>query len=144
MVDLPEITNGKAIFGIDVKRPGMVYAAIERPPFMGSTLKTCDDAAAKQVKGVQQGVMLGLAKPPYGFQALGGAAVIADSTWSALQGRGKLKVDWDPGEHAAYDSSAYKNELLGTVKKAGRVARETGNVDAEFAKGGKIVEASYY
>lgn len=144
MVDLRPITTGSAIFGFDVKRPGMVYAAIERPPFIGGTLKSCDDTLAKQVKGVQNVVMLDLAKPPYGFKPLGGAAVIADNTWSALQGRRKLKVDWDPGEHASYDSAAYKTALLETVKKPGRVARETGNVDAEFAKGGKIVEASYY
>ena len=48
--------------------PGMVYASIERPPVLGGTLKSCDDAAAKQVKGVQQVVMLELAKPPYGFK----------------------------------------------------------------------------
>jgi isoquinoline 1-oxidoreductase subunit beta len=144
IVDLAPVTVGKAVFGIDVKRPGMVYAAVERPPFIGSTLKSCDDGQAKQVKGVQQVVMLDLAKPPYGFQALGGAAVIADNSWAALQGRGKLKVDWDAGENASYDSAAYKTTLLETVKKTGRVARETGSVDAEFAKGGKAIEASYY
>jgi isoquinoline 1-oxidoreductase beta subunit len=144
IADLVPITTGKAVFGIDVKRPGMVYASVERPPFMGSTLKNCDDSAAKQVKGVQQVVTLELAKPPYGFKPLGGAAVIADNSWAALQGRRKLKVDWNPGENAAYDSTAYKTALAATVKKPGRVARETGNVDAEFAKGGKIVEASYY
>jgi isoquinoline 1-oxidoreductase beta subunit len=144
LADLRPITTGKAVFGIDATRPGMVYASIERPPFLGSTLKSCDDAAAKQVKGVQQVVMLDLAKPPYGFKALGGAAVIADNSWAAMQGRRKLKADWDLGEHASYDSAAYKNALLDTVKKPGRVARETGNVDAEFAKGGKIIEASYY
>ena len=144
IVDLKPITTGQAVFGIDAKMPGMVYASIERPPFLGSTLKTCDDSAAKQVKGVQQVVMLDLAKPPYGFKALGGAAVIADNSWSALQGRKKLKIDWNPGQHANYDSAAYKSELLATVKKPGRVARDRGNVDSEFAKGGKTVEASYY
>lgn len=103
IVDLAPILAGKATFGIDVRRPGMVYAAIERPPFIGSTLKACDDALAKQVRGVQNVVMLDLAKPPYGFKALGGAAVIADNSWSALQGRKKLKVDWNAGEHASYD-----------------------------------------
>jgi isoquinoline 1-oxidoreductase beta subunit len=144
IVDLGPITTGKAIFGIDTTRPGMLYAAIERPPFIRSTLKSCDDTAAKRVQGVQQVVMLDLAKPPYGFKALGGAAVLADSTWAALQGRRNLKVDWNLGEHATYDSTAYKAALLDTVKKPGRVARETGNVDAEFVKGGQIVEASYY
>src|SRR5436305_1077608 len=122
----------------------MLYASIERPPFIGSTLKSCDDSAAKQVNGVQQVVTLELAKPPYGFKPLGGAAVIANNSWAALQGRRKLKIDWNAGENATYDSTAYKTALLDTVKKPGRVARETGNADAEFAKGGKIVEASYY
>jgi len=144
IVDLDGLVTGKATFGIDARMPGMVYAAIERPPVMGGALKTCDDAAAKQVKGVRQVVMLDLAKPPYGFQALGGAAVIADNSWAALQGRKKLKVEWDLGEHASYDSAAYRKTLLETARQPGRVARETGNVDAEFAKGGKIVEASYY
>src|ERR1019366_7028410 len=92
--------------------PGMVYAAIERPPVMGASLKTCDDAEAKKVKGVEQVVMLDLAKPPYGFKPLGGAAVIANNSWTALQGRKKLKVEWDLGEHAAYDSAAYKQAML--------------------------------
>lgn len=147
IVDLKAIVTGQAIFGIDARMPGMVYAAIERPPVMGAALKTCDDAEAKQVKGVERVVMLDLAKPPLGFKPLGGAAVIANNSWTALQGRNKLKVEWDLGEHAAYDSAAYKQAMLDTARQPGRVARETGNVDVEFAKGGKgvkIMEASYY
>lgn len=144
IVDLDALVTGKGNFGIDARMPGMVYAAIERPPVMGSALKSCDDAQAKQVKGVQQVVTLDLAKPPYGFQALGGPAVIADNTWAALQGRKKLKVEWDLGEHAGYDSASYKKTMLDTARQPGRVAREMGNVDAEFAKGGKVIEASYY
>jgi len=147
IVDLNAIVTGQAIFGIDARMPGMVYAAIERPPVMGAALKTCDDAEAKQVKGVERVVMLDLAKPPLGFKPLGGAAVIANNSWTALQGRNKLKVEWDLGEHAAYDSAAYKQAMLDTARQPGRVARETGSVDAEFAKGGKgvkIMEASYY
>ncbi len=144
IVDLKPIVTGQAVFGIDAHMPGMVYAAIERPPVMGATLKTCDDSAAKQVKGVQQVVMLDLAKPPYGFKPLGGAAVIANNSWTALQGRKKLKVDWDLGENAGFDSAAYKKAMLDTAAKPGRVAREMGSVDQEFAKGGKALEASYY
>jgi isoquinoline 1-oxidoreductase beta subunit len=147
IVDLKPIITGKATFGIDARMPGMVYAAIERPPVMGAALKSCDDAEAKQVKGVQQVVMLDLAKPPLGFKPLGGAAVIANNSWTALQGRKKLKIEWDLGENAAFDSAAYKQAMLDTARQPGRVARETGSVDAEFAKAGngvKIVEASYY
>jgi isoquinoline 1-oxidoreductase beta subunit len=147
IVDLKPIVTGQAMFGIDARMPGMVYAAIERPPVMGAALKTCDDAEAKQVKGVEQVVMLDLAKPPYGFKPLGGPAVIADNSWTALQGRKKLKIEWDLGENAGFDSADYKQAMLDTARKPGRVARETGNVDTEFAKDGKgvkIVEASYY
>ncbi|MGA2739399.1 MAG: molybdopterin cofactor-binding domain-containing protein [Bryobacteraceae bacterium] len=144
IVDLKAIVSGQATFGIDAHMPGMVYAAIERPPVMGATLKNCDDADAKQVKGVERIVMLDLAKPPYGFKPLGGAAVIANNSWTALQGRKKLKIEWDLGEHAAYDSADYKQAMLDTARKPGRVAREMGSVDTEFAKGGKTLEASYY
>ena len=144
IVDLQPIVRGEAVFGIDARMPGMVYAAIERPPVMGATMKSCDDAEARQVQGVERVVVLDLAKPPYAFNALGGVAVIANNSWTALQARQKLKVAWDPGEHAAYDSSAYKQALLDTAHKPGRVAREIGNVDSEFAKGGKVLEASYY
>ena len=80
--------------------------------------------AALLAHKAQQVITMDLAKPPYGFQALGGTAVIADNSWAALQGRKNLKVEWNPGEHASYDSAAYKNELLATVRKPGRVARE--------------------
>jgi isoquinoline 1-oxidoreductase beta subunit len=70
--------------------------------------------------------------------------VIADNTWSAMKGREKLKLDWDAGENASYDSAAYKQTLLETVRKPQKVVRNVGDVDAEFAKGGKIHEAEYY
>jgi isoquinoline 1-oxidoreductase beta subunit len=144
IADLSDLVTGKGTFGIDARMPGMVYAAIERPPVLGGALKSYDDSAAKTVKGVQQVVKLDLAQPPFGFQALGGAVVIADNTWAALEGRKKLKAVWDPGEHASYDSTSYKKALLDTVRQPCRVAREVGDVDAEFSKGGKTVEASYY
>ena len=122
----------------------MVYASIERPPVLGGTLKGFDDTAAKKVAGVQQTVVLDGAKPPYGFQALGGVAVIADNTWAASQGRKKLKIEWESGPHAIYDSSTYKKTLLETAGKPQQVVRTTGDVDAAFTSAHKIVEASYY
>lgn len=144
VVDLHGIVTGKSVFGIDAQMPGMVYAAISRPPVLGSTLKSCYDSDAKQVRGVKEVVMVDLAKPPYGFKALGGPAVIADNSWAALQGRNKLKVEWNLSEHAQYDSTSYKATLIETSRKPGRVVRETGNVDSVFAKGGTVHEASYY
>ena len=126
IVDLGDIVAGRAVFGIDARMNGMLYAAIERPPFIGSAMKSCDDSAARQVKGVRQVAQLDLAQPPYGFKALGGVAVLADNTWSAIQGRKRLKVDWDAGANASYDSDAYRARMLDTVRKPGRVARGSG------------------
>jgi CO/xanthine dehydrogenase Mo-binding subunit len=85
IVDLDAICMGKATYGLDAQMPGMVYASIARSPVLGGTLKSYDDQATRQVRGVQQTVVIPPAKPPYAFQALGGVAVIADSTWAAMQ-----------------------------------------------------------
>ena len=142
--DLADITHGKAIFGMDAKVDGMVYASVEHSPVLGGKIKSVDNAAALQVRGVSQTVVIPDFKPPHAFQALGGVAVIADNTWSAFQGRKKLKVDWDPGEHGSYDSAEYKKELQATARKPGKVVRNFGDVDKGFASAAKTLEADYY
>jgi len=142
--DQQDIVTGKAQFGLDIFRDGMVHASIEHPPVLGGTIRSVDDAATKSVKGVQQTVKLDTFKPPHMFQPLGGVAVIADSTWAALKGRRQLKIEWNDGPHGAFESEAFKKELLATVQKTGKVFRNLGNVDAEFARGGKVLEATYY
>ncbi len=143
-IDVSDVCTGKGIFGIDAKMPGMVHASIERSPVYGGKMKSFDDKEARTVKGVQQVVVLPPLTPPYGFKPLGGVAVIANSTWAAKKGREKLKVEWDAGENASYDSAKYKQELLETVRKPQKAARNIGDVDAVFAKGGKTHEAEYY
>ena len=142
--DQKDIVTGKAQFGLDVYREGMVYATIEHPPVLGGTAKSVDDKASLAVKGVQQTVALDAFKPPHLFQPLGGVAVIADSTWAAIKGRRALKVEWNDGAHAGFESEAFKQQMLATVKQSGKVFRNHGDVDAEFAKGGKVLEAMYY
>ncbi len=144
-IDRDDILAGKGTFGIDATMPGMVYASIERSPVFGGTLKSFDDSAAKQVKGVLQTVEIPRFKgQSLMFQPLGGVAVIANNTWAAQKGREKLKVDWDKGANAEYDSTKYKASLIETVRKPQKALRNVGNVDAEFAKGGKTHEAEYY
>jgi len=142
--DLTNLCSGHAIYGMDIRVDGMLYASIERSPVLGGKVKTFDDKQALLVKGVRQTVSIDPFTPPHGMQALGGIAVIADNTWSAMQGRKKLKVEWDDSSHAVYNSQSFKNELEDTARKPGKAARTVGDVDAEFAKGGKIMEASYY
>src|SRR5215470_4754189 len=143
-VDRDDICAGRGTFGIDASMPCMLYGSIARSAVLGGKLKSYDDQEARKVRGVRKVVQLPGFKPPHGFQALGGVAVIADNTWAAMKGREKLKLDWETGENASYDSAAYKQSLLETVRKPQKVARNVGDVDAEFAKGGKIHEAEYY
>ena len=144
MVDRDAICAGRATFGNDVTVSGMVYAVVERPPVFGGTLRAYDDRDARKVPGVQQTVVIDGFKPPYGFQALGGVAVIADNTWAAMQGQKKLKVNWNLGENADFDSEAYKRSLFETVRRPQKAVRNVGDVDAEFARAKKTHEAEYY
>ena len=143
-VDLNDICTGKAVYGFDAHLPGMVYASIERSPVLGGKLKGFDDSETKKVAGVLQTLTIESAQPPYGFQALGGVAVIAENTWAASQGRKKLKVDWESGPNALFDSALYKKSLLETVNKPQQVVRTAGDVNAAFSTATKTVEANYY
>ena len=142
--DLADLCTGKAIYGMDARVDGMVYASIEHPPVFGGKVKSYDDKEALKVSGVRQTIAIDPFKPPPAFQPLGGIAVIADNTWSAFQGRKKLKVVWDNGPNESYDSAQYKKELQETARKPAKVIRSEGDVDSVFAKGGKIMEADYY
>jgi isoquinoline 1-oxidoreductase beta subunit len=142
--DLKDMCTGKAIYGQDTHTDGMLYASVAHPPVFGSAMKSVDDKVALSVAGVKQTATIDAFKPPVGFQALGGVAVLADNTWAAVQGKKKLKIEWEKSPHSVWNSDAYRKELQETARKTGKVVRENGNVDAAFAKGGKIVEAEYY
>jgi isoquinoline 1-oxidoreductase beta subunit len=142
--DLRDLCTGRGVFGQDTHMDGMLYASVLHPPVLGSTVKSVDDKAALAISGVKQTATMDTFKPPVLFQALGGVAVLADNTWAAMQGRKKLKVDWEESEHRVFNSGPYRKELEETARKPGKVVREVGNVDVAFAKGGEIVEAEYY
>ncbi len=142
-VDLDPIVKGEGMFGIDAERPGMVFATVVRPPVLGSPLVSVDEAAARAVAGVHDVVKLPLATPPYGFKPLGGVAVIADSTWTAIKARRALDVTWGDSPNASFDSATFKQSLLDAVKTPGRVVRDLGNVDAALGSGATH-EATYY
>jgi isoquinoline 1-oxidoreductase beta subunit len=121
----------------------MVHASVERPPVYGGKVRTLDDKGARAVTGVQDVVQIDPITPPYLFKPLGGVAVIGNNTWSVFQGRKKLKIEWEDGPHASFNSSAFRHSLMATVQKPAKVVRNLGNVDAEFARGGTTVEALY-
>jgi len=142
--DLKDMVTGKAGYGIDGRMDGMLYANVAHPPVLGSTVKSIDDSATLAVTGVKKTKVLDTFKGPVMFQALGGVAVIADNTWAAIEGKKKLKIEWNETDHKNYSSEEYRKELEATSRKPAKVVREIGSVDSEFAKGGKIIEAEYY
>ena len=144
LFDLPDIVTGKATFGMDARMPDMVYASIEHPPVLGQKIKSYDDKEALKVSGVNKTLTIAPFTPPHQFQPLGGVAVIADNTFAAFKGRKALKVEWDSSPNSAYNSGDFRKTLESTSRQPGKVVRNVGDVDAEFAKGGKTVEAEYY
>ncbi len=143
--DLHDITTGKAIYGQDVRLPGMKYAVVARPPVVGGKVASVDTSAALKVPGVEKIVTLpahpgGAAK----FAPLGGVAVIAKNTWAALKGRDALKIVWDDGPNKAHDSKAYRAQLEAAVKKPGKVERNVGDADKALASAAKVITAEYY
>ncbi len=142
--DLAAVVTGKAVYGMDARMDDMVYASIQRPPVLGGKVKSYDDKEALKVAGVSQTVSIDPFQGPWGFQPLGGIAVIAKNTWAAFQGRRNLQIDWDNGPNANYNSDEYKKQLQETARKSAKVVRNVGDVDATFASGGKIIEAEYY
>lgn len=142
--DQKDICLGNATYGMDARLDGMLHASIERPPVLGGKIKSFKDDETLRVRGVRQTVVIPPFHPPHGEQPLGGIAVIADNTWAAFQGRKKLDVEWDHGAHAAYNSDRFKTELQGTARHPGKIMRNIGDVDGEFAKGGKVIDAQYF
>ena len=142
--DLSDVVTGKAVYGMDARLDGMLYASIQRPPVLGGKVKSFDDKESLKVPGVSQTISIDPFQGPWGFQALGGVAVIANYTWAAFKGRKSLQIDWDNGPNATYNSDAYKKELQQTARASAKLVRNVGNVDGAFAGGGKTIEAEYY
>lgn len=94
-LDVPSKVDGSAEFGIDVRIPDMLFAVIARCPFFGGKLQSFDATAAKTVPGVR--AIFPVPPLPRHFNTAGGVAVVADSTWAAIQGRKALRVEWTKG-----------------------------------------------
>ena len=133
-LDSPVKVNGKAIFGMDVRVPGMLYATILRAPVIGGKVKSVDDAAAKAVKGVTNIVPLGY-----------GVAVVATNYSAARKGRTALVVVWDEGPMAKVSTdSIYQTFGAAADKDKGLVAKKTGDVAAAKPSAAKTIESVYW
>jgi len=144
LVDGRAIATGTAKFGADVRLDGMLIAVIARPPVVGGKLARLDDSKALAVPGVKRVVRMPEPKPPYKFQPWGGVAVLATNTWAAMRGREALRIEWDHGPNATYDSEQFARELSRAVHQPGHVARNLGEVEATLAQARRTIEAEYH
>jgi isoquinoline 1-oxidoreductase beta subunit len=142
--DLRDITMGRAGYGIDTRLPGMKYAVIARPPVVGGKLVSFDAAEALKVPGVEKVIEVKGWPWPSKFQPLGGVAVIARNTGSAIKGRDALKITWDDGANKVYDSAEYRKALEEASRKPGQVGRDQGDIDSAIKGAAKVITAEYY
>jgi isoquinoline 1-oxidoreductase beta subunit len=140
-VDIPAKVNGSAVFGLDVRVPGMLYAVVARCPTFGGKHAHYDASRAKAVPGVKDVFEI----PALGrdmFTA-GGVVVVAETTWAAMQGREGLQITWDNGSAAAESTNTLHTSLHAGAGKSGKRIRNDGDVDAVWSNGAKRVEATY-
>ncbi len=143
-IDGQDIVNGRAVYGADVHFEGMLFAAVARPRVYGGKVKSVDDSAALKVPGVIRVIPIDSRPVPSEFQPLGGVAVVASNTWAAIKGRDALKIEWDDGVNAGYNSVDYRKELEAAAQKPGKVVRSTGQLDEAMAAAESSLEATYY
>lgn len=125
-------STGNAKFGIDTKIPGMLYASLARCPVFGGNVASFDATKAKAVPGVRNVVQIN-----------NGIAVLADSTWSSMQGRDALDIKWDTGQSATLDSNQIRKMFEEFGLKEGAVAESNGDVEKAGGAGTNTIDAVY-
>jgi isoquinoline 1-oxidoreductase beta subunit len=131
-LDTPDKVNGRAEYGIDVRRPQMLYAVVARCPVFGGKVASFDATKAKAVHGVKDVI-----------QISSGVAVVADNTWTAMEGRRALDVKWDEGPNANVTSDGIRKLFTERSTEPGPVARKEGDAAAGLEGAAKKIEAAY-
>ncbi|MCG8423463.1 MAG: xanthine dehydrogenase family protein molybdopterin-binding subunit [Proteobacteria bacterium] len=141
-IDAADIVQGKATYGIDIRMPNMLFASIERTPVFGGKVKSFKADAAFTVAGVKKVVEVPATGPMANVHS--GVAVIAETTWAAMQGRAKLDIQWDQGPHAKESSAGYRTAMERFVGGKGKeLVNRLGNPDKVLAKAKGVVRARY-
>jgi isoquinoline 1-oxidoreductase beta subunit len=140
--DVPLKTNGAAGFGLDFKMPGMLYAVVERSPRFNGVVKSFDDTATRKVPGVKR--VFKVQREVFDHMREG-VAVVADSTWAAMQGRKVLKVEWDDSGFEHVSTELLYSRMKEALEKGQGVLsfKTRGNADDAFSKSSKKVTAVY-
>jgi isoquinoline 1-oxidoreductase beta subunit len=141
-VDMPSKVDGTAGYGIDVRVPGMLFAVIARCPTFGGKAARFDAPKAKAIPGVKHVLEIAPTGAAAAF-APGGIAVVADSTYAAIQGRNALGIEWDHGPNKGESSANLRAQMEQSVGVPGKVCRNDGDCDAALAGAAKKIEAVY-
>jgi isoquinoline 1-oxidoreductase beta subunit len=144
-IDSPKVIRGAPIFGIDVTRPGMVYATFTQCPVPGGKVKSVKFDDILKMPGVQKAfVVEGGANPRFIQNGLAsGVAVVADSWWRAKKARDALQIEWDEGPYADQSSAKFQAQADAASKTAGEQVRKDGDADAALGSAAKVLEAAY-
>jgi isoquinoline 1-oxidoreductase beta subunit len=140
-LDVPERVNGKAVFGIDVDVPGMVYASILHSPAIHGKVASIDDSETKKIKGVLRVIKTERTMPHRTSEAV---AVIATNYWAALKGKKALKVKWDNGDYdKTVNTARYFADIYEAAKKEGVNYEEKGDFTAKYTSAEQKIESHY-
>jgi isoquinoline 1-oxidoreductase beta subunit len=131
-LDIPAKTRGEAIYAIDFKMPGMLYAAVMACPVFGGKVVRVDDKAARAMPGVRAVLPIPA-----------GVAVVAEHFWQAQTALQKLDVTWDFGPNATLDSSELRKTFRSALKRRGAELAPKGDVDAALKGAYKVLTATY-
>jgi isoquinoline 1-oxidoreductase beta subunit len=147
-VDLPSKVDGSAEFGIDVRVHEMLFAVIARCPHFGGKLQSFDGTAAKAVSGVRDVFPVAPLSflPNFGpnINTAGGIAVVADSTWSAMQGRKALRISWDKGPNGSETTEGLSQQMKAQAAvPPSFVAVNQGDAAKALRENAKNIEAYY-
>jgi isoquinoline 1-oxidoreductase beta subunit len=130
--DTPSKVDGSCVFGIDVRLPGMLYAALAQSPTLKGSVKTFNGDKAQAMPGVVAVVLTS-----------SGVAVVADSWWRARKARDVLQIEWDAGPNVALNDARIASTLRRGAAGEGRVARNDGDVPAALAGAARVYRADY-
>jgi len=143
-LEVRDIVTGKAKYGIDTRQPNMHFAVIERSPWLNGKPISFDDTSARQVDGVVDVFEIEGPAPgePYHILA-SGVAVVATSTWAALQGRNALQIEWDQGPNATDSSEKFWMENEELLETDGQIVLDDGEFESAMEGAAKVVTHRY-
>jgi len=142
-VDNPKIVTGQPLYGIDVVRPGMLYAVFQKCPVFGGKVVSANIDAIKALPGIRDAFVVKGGDNLQGL--LDGVAIVADSWWIANKARKQLEIVWDEGPTAAQSSAGFASDAAELAKGApAKPIYSTGDAKAALAGAKTVVEAAYF